>query len=565
MVRNEPSSGQVFTGTSHDVIVVGAGIGGVYAIHRFRQQGLSVLGLEGGGGVGGVWYHNHYPGARVDVESPDYCYFFSPELYREWKWSERYASQPELLAYINFVADKFGIKPHILFNTWMTGAQWRDGTWLVRTSDGRNFTGRFLVMATGNLSAARKPDFKGLDRFRGDWVQTSHWPDRQVKTAGQRIGVIGTGSSGVQTIPVLAREANHLYVFQRTPNYSVPANNGPIDRELYEATCADVTGTWEKLISNRMGAHMQLGTRPAADYSEEERLRELERKWAISGHGMNAVFSDQGTNQAANDIVAEFVRGKIRQIVKDPVLAQKLCPEYPIGTRRLCVDIGYYATYNRDNVTLIDAREEAIEEITETGLRTTKNHYELDVIVFALGFHAFTGQIDRANIRNEHGKSPTDHWKRGPRTYLGIMTTGFPNYFMLTGPGSPSVLANMFVGNEYHVNWIGELMGYMRTQGYSTVEPTEEAQGEWTEHVAEVSQPLIRLRVDNYMVHVNKDDQSRVFIPYVGGLGRYVARCREVMAKGYEGFRFDQSVIKRPPTAIRRNDVVEVLQDGLSR
>jgi cation diffusion facilitator CzcD-associated flavoprotein CzcO len=306
-------------------------------------------------------------------------------------------------------------------------------------------------MATGNLSAARKPDFKGLNRFRGDWMQTSHWSNRQVKTAGQRIGVIGTGSSGVQAIPVLAREANHLYVFQRTPNYSVPANNGPIDRELHAAICTDVNGTWEKLISSRAGVTLEFGTRPAADYSEPERLRELERKWAIGGHGMNAVFSDQGINQAANDVVADFVRSKIRQIVKDPVVAQKLHPNYPIGARRLCLDTDYYATYNRDNVTLIDARDEAIMEITETGIYTTKNHYELDLIVFALGFHAFTGQIDRANVRNEHGRSPTDHWTRGPRTYVGIMTTGFPNFFVLIGPGSPSVLTNLFVGNEYHI------------------------------------------------------------------------------------------------------------------
>jgi cation diffusion facilitator CzcD-associated flavoprotein CzcO len=533
----------------YDVVVVGAGLGGVYAIHRFRQQGLSVLGLEGGGNVGGVWYHNRYPGARVDVESPDYCYFFSSELYNDWRWSERYATQPEILAYINHVADRFDIRRHIRFNTWLNAGHWQGDHYLCRTSDGRAFAARFLVLAVGNLSAARKPDFKGIDRFKGEWVQTSHWPDREVPLAGRRIAVIGTGSSGIQSVPVIAKEAKHLYVFQRTPNYSVPAHNGPVDETTYAKARADVPAMREKLLTNAGGSHVRLGRKKAAEYTPEEMRAELERKWAVGGHGMNGVFGDQSTSQASNDIVSDFVRDRIRKLVKDPAVAERLCPhDHPMGTRRLCVDTDYYATFNRPNVTLVDARDEAIVEIDETGIRTTRNHYDLDLIVFALGFEAFTGQINRIDIRNETGARPTDHWKQGPRSFLGLTTSGFPNYFTLTGPGSPSVLANLFLQNEFHVDWIAECIGYMDRHGYATVEPTPEAEDEWTKHVAEVAQSILRLKVKNYMVHVN-DDGSRVFIPYVGGLGRYVERCREVARNDYAGFRFGTGKTGAKPAA----------------
>jgi cation diffusion facilitator CzcD-associated flavoprotein CzcO len=529
------------SGDNFDVVVVGAGLGGVYAIHRFRQQGLSVLGVEGGGDVGVVWYHNRYPGARVDLESQDYCYFFSRELYNDWKWSERYATQPELLAYINHVTDRFDIRRHIRFNTWLTAAHWSGDRWHCRSHDGRSFTGRFLVMAVGNLSAARKPEFKGIDTYKGEWVQTSHWPQREVKFAGRRIGIIGTGSSGVQTAPVVAKEAKHLYVFQRTPNFSVPAHNGPLDEELYEKIKDDVAATKESLFYHPGGSHIELGKRKAEEYTPAEMRAEMERKWAVGGHGMNAIFADQGSSQATNDIVSNFVRDKIRQIVKDQVVAERLLPyDHPMGTRRLCVDTDYYATFNRPNVTLVDARDEGIVEITETGIRTTKNHYDLNLIIFALGFEAFTGQVDRIDMRNEEGAHPSDRWKQGPRTYLGLMTSGFPNYFWLTGPGSPSVLANMFLQNEYHVDWVGDCIDYINRNGYATIEPTVEAEDAWTAHVAEVSQTILRLRVKNYMSHLNADG-SRVFIPYVGGFDRYVKRCREVVARGYEGFRFGRA------------------------
>jgi cation diffusion facilitator CzcD-associated flavoprotein CzcO len=527
---------------AYDVIVVGAGLGGLYALHRFSQLGLSVLGLEQAAGVGGVWYHNRYPGARVDVESLDYCYYFSPELYREWNWTERYAAQPELLAYLNHVTDRFGLREKILFETALARAQWRPETshYAVETSTGRHFTCRFLVMATGNLSAARKPDFPGLDSFKGEWVQASHWPDRTVERAGRRIAVIGTGSTGVQLIPVLAEQARHLTVFQRSPNFSVPARNGPIDPAKFAEATADVAARRAALLQTRAAISSNLGpAQPFAAYSPAERQDRLERQWALGGQGMNRVFADQGTDRTANDAVADFVRAKIRETVKNPQTAQRLCPtDHPIGSRRLCVDTNYYATYNRDNVTLVDIGADPIQHISETGIQTATTHHDVDLIVFAIGFHAFRGALDQVDIRNEHGDTPTTNWNRGPRTLLGLMPEGFKNLFLLTGPGSPSVLANMVLMNEEHVNFTAGLIAYMDARGLTTVEPEPTAVTAWSATVAEAAAKLLRLGVKNYMVHVNQDDGSRVFMPYVGGLDRYTEICRATADGGYPGFAF---------------------------
>jgi cation diffusion facilitator CzcD-associated flavoprotein CzcO len=528
--------------TAYDVIVVGAGLGGLYALHRFNQQGLSVLGLEQAAGAGGVWFHNRYPGARVDVESLDYCYYFSPELYRDWQWTERYASQPELLAYLNHVADRFDLRRKILFETALTRAQWQPeaARYAVETSTGLALSCRFLVMATGNLSAARAPDFPGLASFRGEWVQASHWPDRPVALAGRRIAVIGTGSSGVQAIPVLAEQASHLAVFQRSPNFSVPARNLPLDTAKFGEAAADVPGRRRALLQTRAAISSNLGPAlPFAAYSPAERQDRLERQWALGGQGMNRVFADQGIDRRSNDAVADFVRAKIRQIVKNPETAERLCPyDHPIGSRRLCVDTDYYATYNRNNVTLVDIRKDPIQRITETGIQTASAHYDIDLIVFAIGFYAFRGALDQVDIRNEKGETPTAHWDRGPRTMLGLMTCGFKNLFFLTGPGSPSVLANMVLMNEEHVNFAAGLIADMAAHGFATVEPEPAAQEAWTGTVAEAASKLLRLGVKNYMVHVNEDDGSRVFMPYVGGLDRYTEICRGVAVGGYQGFAF---------------------------
>jgi cation diffusion facilitator CzcD-associated flavoprotein CzcO len=531
--------------SAYDVIVVGAGLGGLYALHAFSQLGLSVLGLEQASGVGGVWFHNRYPGARVDVESVDYCYYFSPDLYQDWQWTERYAAQPELLAYLNHVADRFDLREKILFETALSRAQWLPDSarYTVETSTGRHLSCRFLVMATGNLSAARTPDFPGLDSFKGEWVQASHWPDRDVPLAGRRIAVIGTGSSGVQAIPVLAEQASQLVVFQRSPNFSVPARNAPLDAEKFREAAADIPGRRRALLQTRAAISSNLGPAlPFAAYSPAERQDRLERQWALGGQGMNRVFADQGIDQVANNAVADFVRAKIRQIVKDPEIAERLCPyDHPIGSRRLCVDTNYYATYNRDNVTLVDIAKDPIQRITETGIQTASAHYEIDLIVFAIGFNAFRGALDQVKIFNEHGETPTTNWDRGPRTLLGLMTSGFKNLFLLTGPGSPSVLANMVLMNEEHVNFTAGLIAHMQANGLATVEPEAAAQAAWTASVAEAASKLLRLGVKNYMVHVNQDDGSRIFMPYVGGLDRYTEICRATAAGGYQGFAFGRT------------------------
>ncbi len=524
-----------------DVVVVGAGMGGIYALHRFGEQGLKVLGLEGASGVGGVWFHNRYPGARVDLESVDYCFYFSAEIFNEWTWTERYAGQPELLRYLNFVTDWLDLRRLIQFETWLTAAHWDAGSklWNITTSSGEHHRTRFLVMATGNLSAARVPAFEGLDDYKGEWVQTSHWPDREVQLAGRKIAVIGTGSSGVQAVPVIAQQAEHLTVFQRSPNYSVPACNRPADLDRISEIRARVPEVRKELFATVGASNVMLPSAPMADYDEAGIAARLEKQWNTGGHGMSYLFADQGRNEETNHRVAEFVRNKIRAIVKDPEVAETLCPQdHGIGTRRLCVDTDYYATYNRDNVSLVDVRDNPIARIGETGIILEDGQsFDVDLIIFALGFHPFTGAWDRIDIRNDKGAGPTDHWQRGPKTLLGLMTTGFPNFFFLSGPGSPSVLANLFLMNEYHVDWVGDLIAHMDANGYSAVEPTDEAQENWSSHVAEAAAATIRLRTKNYMVHRNEDG-SGVFIPYIGGFKRYADQADAVAAEGYRGFAF---------------------------
>jgi cation diffusion facilitator CzcD-associated flavoprotein CzcO len=400
-------------------------------------------------------------------------------------------------------------------------------------------TGRYLLMASGQLSKARTPTFPGLADYRGRWVQTSHWPTDHVETAGQRIAVIGTGSSGVQAVPAIAPDAADVTVFQRTANYSVPAQNGPLDQHKYADYASRVSELRETILHHPTGSDIPLGAGPASSYSSAEQQALLRERWARGGHTMNAVFTDQGTDIHANTIVADFVRQNVLDTVRDPATAELLTPRaYPVGSRRLCVDTGYYEAFNRSNVHLVDVNTDPIERFTERGIRTRNHEREFDLIVFALGFSAFTGALDEANIRNESGESPTDRWRRGPRTLLGLMTQGFPNLFLLTGPGSPSVLANMILDNVQHVDFVADLLRHMGERGHRKVEPEEKAQDEWTAHVAEAASNLLRLNVENYMVHVNRDDGTRVFMPYVAGLDRYVEECEKIAADGYPGFAF---------------------------
>ena len=529
-----------------DIVVVGAGLGGIYALHHFSQQGFKTICLEKADSIGGVWNYNRYPGARVDVDSTDYCYCFSKEIYEGWRWSERYAAQSELLDYLHYVVDKLALSDRIKLSTPMTGAQWypEEQRYHVNAGADLQFKTRFLIMATGNLSEPRDIAIEGADSFRGRLLRSSRWPKEEVDLRGLRVAIVGTGSSGVQATPVIAEQAEHLYVFQRTAHYCVPAQNGQLNEERYAALCANPELARQEWAKSRLfgsdGAGSSLGRPlPAAAYSPAEQQARLEAQWLVGGQRMHVVFADQTTNREANTIVADFVRAKIRQTVQDAAVAEKLCPKYPIGTRRLIQDIGYYETFNRDNVTLIDAAEEAIECITPDGIRTNRGHYDLDVIVVALGFKAFVGEINQANIRNEKGETPTTHWSRGPRTLLGIMTAGFPNMFMLTGPGSPSVLANLFTENEYHVEWIAKCIRYMDERRLGSIEPEVGAQDRWTQKVTEAALPLLRLQGNDYMVHRNEDG-TRAFIPFAGGVEAYVEAAESIAANGYEGFAFER-------------------------
>lgn len=527
---------------SYDVIVVGAGFGGLYAIERLRRQGLSVLAIESGSGVGGVWFHNRYPGARVDVESIHYRYHFSRELTEDWRWTERFAAQDELLRYLNHVTDRFDLRKHIHFDTTVIQARWRPekGRYDVETNTGESLDCRFLMLATGQLSAARKPDFAGLDSFEGEWVQTSHWADRDIKLDGKRVVVIGTGSSGVQSITAIAEHAAQLYVFQRSPNYSVPAGNAPLDRETFDAANA-IPNHREALLATRAGINVALpgDILNYADYTEAERADRLERQWKAGGQGINMVFADQNLDADVNAVVVDFVKKKVRGIVRDPGTAELLTAyDHPIGTRRVVIDTGYYEVFNQPNVELVNVRADPIARITPKGIELRSGaHYDVDVIVFALGFHAFRGAMERIDIRNEHGRHLTQAWDRGPRTLLGLMTAGFPNLFFPTGPGSPSVLANMALMNEQHIDFTADLIAYMDKHGYRTVEADRAAEEAWTEEVARVAQGGLRMSVDNYMVQVNKDG-TRVFMPYIGGLNQFNAICKDVAADSFRGFAF---------------------------
>jgi len=524
-----------------DAVIVGAGFAGLYMLLRLRNAGLSARVIEAGDGVGGTWYWNRYPGARCDIESLQYQYGFNDDLPREWTWSERYATQPEILSYINFVADKYGLRRDIQIETRVTSAVFDDVTsrWTVKTDRGDEFSARFCIMATGCLSAARVPDFKGLDSFRGDWYHTGAWPHEGVDFTGKRVGVIGTGSSAIQSIPLIAKQAAHLTVFQRTANFSVPAHNGPLDPELVERSREKYTAIRQEARASQGGI---LGRPPAEksalEVSEEERRREFEERWQIGGFAIGGAFNDLAINLAANDTAAEFVRSKIREVVKDPATAELLCPkEYPFATKRLCVDTDYFETFNRENVSLVDVKNSPIEEITPTGLRTQDAEYEFDAIVFATGFDAMTGALLKIDIRGRAGLTLQQKWEHGPRTYLGLQVAGFPNLFTITGPGSPSVLSNMIVSIEQHVDWISDCIGYLREHEVSTIEASVEAEDRWLDHVNEVASMTLYPLANSWYIGANVPGKPRVFMPYIGGVGNYAQKCQQVADNGYGASR----------------------------
>jgi cyclohexanone monooxygenase len=522
-----------------DAVVVGAGFAGLYMLHRLRGLGLAAHVFEAGDGVGGTWYWNRYPGARCDVESMDYSYSFSDELQQEWTWTERYAAQPEILKYINHVADRFDLRRDITLSTRVTSAVFddADGRWRVETDRGDRVAARFCIMATGCLSDAQLPDITGRQTFAGRWYHTGKWPHEGVDFTGQRVAVIGTGSSAIQSIPIIARQARHLFVFQRTPNYSMPAHNGPLDREYERRVKAGYADFRRQARESRVGFVIERSGDSALAVTAAERQREYERRWQRGGLGFSATYSDILTSQEANDTAAAFFRDKIRAIVRDPAVAAALTPtDYPLGTKRLCVDTDYYATFNRDNVTLIDLRKAPIEAITPRGVRTPEAEYAVDSLVFATGFDAMTGALLKIDIRGRGGVTLGDTWAAGPRTYLGLAVAGFPNLFMITGPGSPSVLSNMIVSIEQHVDWITECLAHLRATSRRRIEATPEEQAAWVEHVNEVGHMTLYPRAKSWYMGANVPGKPRIFMPYIGGVGVYRQKCDEIAAAGYTGF-----------------------------
>ena len=529
-----------------DAVVVGAGFAGLYMLHRLRGLGLTARVFEAGSDVGGTWYWNRYPGARCDVESMQYSYAFSEALQQEWRWPERFSAQPDILAYARHVADRLDLRRDISFDTRVTRAVFDETTnrWTVETDRGDRLAARWCVMATGCLSTAREPDLPGRADFRGTTYHTGHWPHEGVDFTGQRVAVIGTGSSAIQAIPEIAKQAAHVTVFQRTPNFSIPSRNGPMDdayenqwKQRYAALRAQAR-TMRTGILYGLDPLFGVSDRSALEVSPDERERRYAARWAAGGVAFMASFNDLITNQEANDTCADFVRAQIRATVRDPKVAEILAPrDYPIGTKRICVDTGYFETFNRANVTLVDVRAHPIEAITPTGLRTGASGYDVDSIVFATGFDAMTGTLNAIDIRGRTDERLADKWTAGPRTYLGLMTAGFPNLFMITGPGSPSVLSNMIVSIEQHVDWIADWLAHARADGCTAIEPTQEAEDGWVAHVDEVAHRTLYPKAASWYMGANIPGKPRVFLPYIGGVGAYREICDDVAAKGYEGFR----------------------------
>ena len=526
-----------------DAIVVGAGFAGIYQLYSLRRIGLSARVLEAGEGVGGTWFWNRYPGARCDVESLDYSYSFSEELQQEWDWKERYAPQPDILRYINHVVDRFDLRRDIQLNARVASAVYDEveDRWLVTTEAGDRFSARYCIMATGCLSIPQAPHFPGLETFRGQWYHSANWPHEGVDFAGQRVGLIGTGSSGVQMTPEIAQRAKHLTVFQRTASYSVPAQNEPITPEQLAEVKATYGARRERALETHTGHFLIANDKSAMEVSDEERRKEFEFRWMGAGGGfrMLRAFNDLMVNKASNDEAAEFVRHKIRSTVKDPATAELLCPrdDLPFGTKRLCVDTNYYQTFNRDNVSLVDVKADPLVEVTPGGLRTQSGQeYPLDVIVFATGFDAMTGALNSIDVRGVGGQALRDKWEHGPRTYLGLAVAGFPNMFILAGPGSPSVLSNMVHSIELHVNWLTRCLEASRAKGVRRIEAQQVAEDEWVQHVNEVADRTLYPTANSWYMGSNMPGKPRVFMPYVAGVPAYRKIVNEVAAGGYKGF-----------------------------
>jgi cation diffusion facilitator CzcD-associated flavoprotein CzcO len=523
-----------------DAVVVGAGFAGLYALYRLRKLNMSVAAFEAGGDVGGTWYWNRYPGARCDIESMQYSYSFSPELEQEWKWSEVFASQREILAYLNHVADRFDLRRDIKFDTKVNSAVYDASTrrWTVKTDQGDEVSCGFLITAVGCLSEAQLPDVPGRNLFKGEIYHTGRWPQRPVDFSGKRVAVIGTGSSGIQVIPAIAELADHVTVLQRTANFSIPARNRPMTEE-YERHWKDNYG--ELRAKARLGRSATLydaNNISALAVSDEERRQEFEARWIKGGANFLAAYNDIIFNIEANRTAAEFVAERIRETVKDPAAARTLLPKnLPIGAKRICLDSNYYETFNRPNVSLVDITDDPITEFTEGEIHTAGHSIPVDCVVLATGYDAVTGALLSLNIAGLEGLPLRAKWAEGPQAYLGLMTAGYPNLFMITGPGSPSVLANVVMAIEQHVDFIAECLAYMRANGFDLIEADPTAEEAWLQHVEEASKLTVYSLAKTWYNGGNIQGKPRRFLPYIGGFAPYCRKCEEVVANGYEGFR----------------------------
>ena len=520
-----------------DVAIIGAGFAGLHMLHRLRALGFSARILEAAADVGGVWYWNRYPGARCDVESLQYSYSFSNELEQQWVWTEKYASQPEILRYIQHVAERFDLRRDISFNTRLQTASFNEQTslWDLSTDTGLRATAQFCVMATGALSIPRLPDLPGIQNFAGKIYHTGAWPHDGVDFTGLCVGVVGTGSSGIQAIPAIAKQAQKLMVFQRTANFSIPAWNAPLAPEVQQAWKAEYSR--HRSRAREVGTLYEFSDQAATQASAQQRQHEYQRRWDTGGVNFVHAFNDLMVNKESNDTIADFVRAKIRQIVHNPQTAEALCPtDHPLGTKRICVDTGYFETYNRSNVQLVDLKRTPITGFTSNSVRTSDATHELDALVCATGYDALTGAVLNIDIRGRGGQALSNKWANGPRTYLGLMTHQFPNLFIITGAGSPSVLVNMIVGIEQHVEWISDCLAYLRSKGLAVVEASQPAEDAWVLHVNQAADQTLFPRANSWFLGANIPGKPRVFMPYVAKIGVYRKECQLVADKGYEGF-----------------------------
>ena len=535
-VQTKPESAEITA--TYDAVIVGAGFAGMYMLHRLRGLGFNARVFDAAGGVGGTWYWNRYPGARCDVKSVDYSFSFDPDLEQEWEWSEKYATQPEILRYANHVADRYELWPDMQFDTRIETSRWDGSRWIVTTSQGDVVSAQHVIMAVGTLSTPKLPEVPGIDTFLGAKYQTSKWPHEGVDFTGKRVAVIGTGSSAIQSIPIIAAQAVHTTVFQRTPNFSMPAGNRPLDDKERQIK-ANYREHRQAAKESFFGVPVAGEAVSAFDVSEEERTATFQAGWDDGNLvGLIGAYNDILFDKAANDLAAEFIRDKIRATVRDPDIAETLCPfNHPVGTKRPCLDTGYYDTFNKPNVDLVDLRKVDITEITPTGIRTTAGDVECDAIVFATGFDAMTGSLVAVDVEGVGGATLKDVWVHGPTTYLGVAVAGFPNFYTVTGPQSPSVLSNMMVSIEQHVDWIADAITYLRDRGLTTIEATPEAQEAWVAHSNELAEETLYPQANSWYMGANVPGKPQVFLPYIGGCGPYRERCDAVAANDYEGFK----------------------------